>query len=165
MNVVQAINDFQLYNFILKECNASFISLIPKIDNSISLHEYRPISLVGCIYKIIAKILSNRLELVLPCLIDNNKPTFTKGRGLLDSVVVANEFIEEVRNYRKQCLIVKLDFDKAYDSLSQDFLYYILDTRGFGTKWLSWIKACLESPTISILINGSPTQEFILARG
>ena len=75
--------------------------MIPKIDNSISLHEYRPISLVGCIYKIIAKILSNRLELVLPCLIDNNKPTFTKGRGLLDSVVVANEFIEEVRNYRK----------------------------------------------------------------
>lgn len=60
-DVVQAINDLKSNNFIQKGCNVSFISLIPKIDNHVGLHEYRPISLVGFIYKIISKILSDRL--------------------------------------------------------------------------------------------------------
>ena len=78
---------------------------------------------------------------------------------------MANEVIEEARNNKKQCLIVKLEFEKAYDSVSWDFLYYMLGTLGFGTKWVSWIKACLESSKISVLVNGSPTQEFTPTRG
>jgi len=64
---------------------------------------------------------------------------------LLDSVVMANEVIEEVRNNMKYCLIAKLDFEKAYDLVRQDFLYYMLGRLSFGIKLLSWIKIYLES--------------------
>ena len=139
--------------------------MIPKTENPIRLHEYRPISLVRCIYKIIDKILSNRLKLVLSTIIDYKQSAFIKDRGLLDGVVMANEVIEEVCNNRMQCLIVKLDFEKAYDSVRWDFLYYMLGRLGFSTKWISWVKACLESSTISVLVNGSPTQEFNPTKG
>jgi len=120
---------------------------------------------VGCLYKIIAKILSNRLDLVLPSIIYRNQFAFIEGKGLLDSVIVANEVIEEARNNRKQCLIVKLDFEKPYDLVCWDFLYFMLGILGFGTKWVSWIKACLESCTIFVLVNDSPTQEFTPTKG
>jgi len=61
-------------------------------------------------------------------------------------------------------LIVKLDFEKAYDSVSWDFLYYILGTLGFETKWVGWIKACLKSSTIFVLVNDSQNQKFTPTR-
>jgi len=77
--------------------NASFITLIPKVDNTGSLHEYIPISLIGCMYKIISKALSNRLKHILPKIIDKSQSAFIEGRGLLDNVIVANEVIKEGR--------------------------------------------------------------------
>ena len=164
-DVVHVINDFQSNGFIPKGCNASFIALIPKNDNPMGLHEYRPISLVGCMYKILAKILANRLKLVLPNIIHCTQSAFVKGRGLLDSVLVVNEVIKDARQNAKQCVIIKLDFEKAYDSVKWDFLFYMMARLGFCTRWINWIKACLDSSTISILVNGSLTQEFIPTKG
>ena len=59
----------------------------------------------------------------------------------------------------------KVDFEKAYDSVSWSFLDYMLDRMGFNPTWRKWIKACLQSATISILVNGSPTKEFVPTRG
>ena len=59
----------------------------------------------------------------------------------------------------------KVDFEKAYDSVSWSFLDYMLDRMGFNLTWRKWIKACLQSATISILVNGSPTKEFVPTRG
>ena len=58
-----------------------------------------------------------------------------------------------------------MDFRKAYDSVRWDFIYYMLDRLGFCEKWISYIKACLESTLMSVLVNGSPTKEFILIKG
>jgi len=75
-------------------CNASFITSTPKRQNSITLGDYRPISLVGCIYKLIAHILTNRLKGVLKNVIDKKQSVFLSGRGLLDRVLVANETVD-----------------------------------------------------------------------
>jgi len=75
--------------------------------------DYRPISLVGCTYKIISKILSNRLKSVLPKIINYSQSTFIKGRRLLDSILVANEVVEEYRLKKKRVAIIKLDYEKA----------------------------------------------------
>ena len=66
---------------------------------------------------------------------------------------------------KKSCCLFKIDFEKAYDSVSWEFLYYILGRMGFSTRWLKWIKYCVESSSISILVNGSPSMEFGLKRG
>ena len=60
---------------------------------------------------------------------------------------------------------MKLDFEKAYDSVSWEFLFYMMGRIGFCGKWVQWIRACLESTTVSVLVNGSPTKEFKPIRG
>jgi len=76
-------------------------------------------------------------------------------RGLLDSVVIANETIDFLRKDRRKGVIVKVDFKKAYDSVEWKFLEYMMMWLGFHCRWIKWIKSCLNSTTVSILINGS----------
>ncbi|XP_071718269.1 uncharacterized protein [Rutidosis leptorrhynchoides] len=150
---------------ILKGCNASFITLIPKKADPMSFGDYRPISLISSYYKIIAKLLSNRLRQVIPGLVGSEQSAFLKGRYLLDGALIANETLEFISSTKKKGLIFKVDFEKAFDCLNWDFLMEVMHCMGFGLKWRMWILSCLKSASISILVNGSPTREFHLGRG
>jgi len=66
-----------------------------------------------------------------------------------------------MKRKKKRCVFFKVDYEKAYDSVRWDFIYYMLGRLDFCEKWISWIKACLESASMSVLVNGSPTKEFI----
>ena len=77
--------------------NASFIALIPKINDPQSFNDYRPISLIGCVYKIVARVLAKRLAAVLPHLIDERQTAFMKGKHILHGVLIANETIAEAK--------------------------------------------------------------------
>ena len=156
---------FHATGSIPKGCNASFIALIPKNKDPSKLEQYRPISLVGALYKIILKVLANRMKKVMPAIIDDNQSVFLKGRGILDSVLTANEVLEELRIRRRSGLCLKVDFEKAYDSVRWEFLYDMLSRMGFHSLWISWIKGCMDSATVSLLVNGSPTEEFKPTRG
>ncbi|XP_068504156.1 uncharacterized protein [Phaseolus vulgaris] len=160
-----AMECFQETGSIPKGCNASFIALIPKVRDPCNLNQFRPISLVGAIYKVISKVLAGRLKKVLPDLIDGSQSAFLEGRCLTDSVLVANEVIEDIRRRRKRGLCLKVDFEKAYDLVRWDFLYDMLSKMGFHSVWIKWIRACMESATVSVLVNGSPTEEFKPTRG
>jgi len=109
--------------------------------------------------------LSLRLKKVISKVIDIRQSAFLKGRGLLDSVLVANEVLKEVKRRKKSCVYFKVDYEKAYDSVSWEFLYYMLGRLGFCEKWIRWIKSCLESSSMLVLVNESPTSEFYLKRG
>ena len=86
-----------------KGLNSSFIALIPKIKDPQSFNDFRPISLIGCVYKIIAKLLANRLSKVMNHLIDERQTTFVKGRQLLHGVLISNEVVEEARRSKRPC--------------------------------------------------------------
>jgi len=77
------------------------------------------------VYNIISKILANKLMSVLPKIIDYSQSTFIKRRGLLDSILVANEVVEEYRIKKKRLAIIKVDYEKAYNSVGWLFLYYM----------------------------------------
>jgi len=102
---------------------------------------------------------------VLHLVIDENQSAFLRNRGMLDSVLMANEVVEEVRRNRRSALCFKVDYEKAYDSVRWDFLLDMLQRLGFHSKWVRWVKGCLESSSISVLVNGSPTEEFKPSRG
>jgi len=112
-DIVRAIMSFQTTGFILTGCNASFIMLVPRKDNTSNLNEFRPISLAGCVYKILAKLLANRLKKVLPSVINLNQPAFLGGRGLMDSILVTNEIVNYLRKEKKCGVLVKVDFFKS----------------------------------------------------
>nr|KYP35452.1 Transposon TX1 uncharacterized [Cajanus cajan] len=146
--------------------NSAFITLIPKKQDPQRLEDYKPISLVGCMYKILAKVLANRVKQVLPSVIDERRQSaLLEGRNMLYSVLVVNEVIDEAKRMKKPIIFFKVDFEKAHDSVSWEYLLYMLERLGFNPKWIGWIRECLNIARLSVLVNGSPTSEFPMGRG
>ncbi|GJU52610.1 RNA-directed DNA polymerase, eukaryota [Tanacetum coccineum] len=115
-----------------KGCNPSFIALIPKINDAKFVKGFRPISLIGCQYKIVGKILANRLSLVIGSLISKEQSAFIRGRQILDGPLILSEVIEWCNLKKKKAMIFKVHFEKAYDSVKWEFLDMILNRFGFG---------------------------------
>ncbi|GJT75705.1 putative RNA-directed DNA polymerase, eukaryota, reverse transcriptase zinc-binding domain protein [Tanacetum coccineum] len=164
-DVVRFVHEFFRTNFFPKGCNFSFIALIPKVSNAKAVSDFRPISLIGCQYKIIGKLLANRLSTVIGDCVNPVQSAFIKGRNILDGPLILNEVLAWHRQRKKELMVFKVDFEKAFDSLRWDFLDLTLDELGFGFKWRAWINGCLHNSRSSVLVNGSPTEEFELFRG
>ncbi|GKE24074.1 RNA-directed DNA polymerase, eukaryota, reverse transcriptase zinc-binding domain protein, partial [Tanacetum coccineum] len=112
-----------------------------------------------------AKILANRLVGVLGDIVNEVQSAFISERQILDGPFILNEVIQWCKTKKKQSLIFKVDFEKAYDSVRWDFLDGVLRKFGFGNKWCEWIQSCLKSSRGSILINESPTEELQFFKG
>jgi hypothetical protein len=142
-----------------------FVTLSPKVNSPFGLGDFRPISLLGSLYKLIAKVLASRLATVMDSLVAPNQSAFIKGRNLVDGVLVVNEVVDLAKKQRRECLIFKVDFEKAYDSVDWGFLEYMLRRMGFDEVWIGWIRACVFGGNLSVLVNGSPTREINIHRG
>ncbi|KAJ9558233.1 hypothetical protein OSB04_012847 [Centaurea solstitialis] len=164
-DLMEALHWFWEKEALSEGCNSSFITLIPKNTNPICLNDFRPISLVGVLYKVISKVLAERMKMVMGSIISDVQSAFLKGRSILDGVLVANETVSYLKRLKRKALIFKVDFEKAYDSVNWDFLLDVLEYMGFGIKWRKWIRSCLNTSKISILVNGSPTDECPMERG
>ncbi|GKB47787.1 RNA-directed DNA polymerase, eukaryota, reverse transcriptase zinc-binding domain protein, partial [Tanacetum coccineum] len=141
LDVVAVVSEFFSLGKFPSGCNASFITLIPKTQDAKLVKDFRPISLIGSIYKIIMKIMANRITLVISDLVSDVQSAFVAGRQILDGPFILNELI------------------------SWYYLHDILDKFGFGLKWRSWIQGCLNSAKGYILVNGSSTSEFKFHKG
>ncbi|GKA60514.1 RNA-directed DNA polymerase, eukaryota, reverse transcriptase zinc-binding domain protein, partial [Tanacetum coccineum] len=164
-DVVAAVKYFFHSGRIPKGCNSSFIALIPKIPEAKMVKDFRPISLIGSLYKIIAKILANRLVNVLGDIVNEVQSAFVADRQILDGPFILNEVFQWCKSKKKHSFILKIDFEKAYDSIRWDYLDDVLRKFGFGEKWCGWIQECLRSSWGSVLVNGSPTEEFQFFKG
>lgn len=164
-DIVGVFSEFYAKAHIPKAFSASFLTLIPKNDHPQGLGEYRPICLIGSIYKILSKVLANRLKKVLLLVISECQSAFLGGRNILDGVVIVNELVDLAKRNKEECMLFKVDFEKAYDTVSWSFLFDMLAKFGFDLKWIRWIRACVSSSSLSVLVNGSPTQDFLVQRG
>ncbi|KAJ9542202.1 LOW QUALITY PROTEIN: hypothetical protein OSB04_028708 [Centaurea solstitialis] len=154
----EAVKFFEINRQINPGSNSSFITLIPKVSDPLTLDDYRPINLIGCINKIISKVLAERLKCVLSSVISNTQTAFIKGRSILDGLLMA-------KKARRKMLLFKVDFAKAFDSLNWNYLDNVMLQMGFGVIWRDWMKGCLSTAKVSVLINGAPTKEFNLNKG
>nr|GEX62196.1 RNA-directed DNA polymerase, eukaryota [Tanacetum cinerariifolium] len=165
-DVFQAVRDFFVNGHFPRGCNSSFISLIPKIQDAKFMKDFRPISLIGSVCKIIEKILANRLCVVLPYLIsDDVQSAFVANRQTLDRPFILNELLSWCKFKKLNGMIYKVDFEKAFDYVKWDYLDKTLKAFGFGLKWYNWISSCLNNAMRSVLVNGSPTLEFQFYKG
>jgi len=126
--------------------NYGVIILIPKVKPAINVKQFRPICLLNVIHKIITKILTIRLTAVIDKIISPYQTTFIPGRNILEGVVILHEILHELKSKKSSGVILKLDFEKAYDKVDWNFLEEVLHRKGFSHTWIQWIKPCLDTP-------------------
>ena len=139
----------------VKSLNATFMVLIPKKAGAEALGDFRPISLVGSLYKWLAKVLANRLKKV----VSKAQGAFVEGRQILYAVLIVNEAIDSVLKNNESGILCKLDLEKAYDKVDWNFILTVIQKMGFGEKWIGWIKWCISTASFSVLVNGTVERE------
>ena len=140
--------------------NSSFLALIPKEKGARNFSRFRPISLCNTGYKVITKIMANRLKRILPKLIPENQGRFVKGRQILDNIILVQEAIHTSYRKKEKGMVVKLDLASAFDRVKHDFLFATMRNFGFSQNFIGWVKACISAPWIAPLVNGRPTNFF-----
>ncbi|RVW98940.1 Transposon TX1 uncharacterized 149 kDa protein [Vitis vinifera] len=125
---------------------------VPKRGGAEDLKDFRPISLVGSLYKLLAKVLANRIKKVLGKVISESQNAFVEGRQILDAVLIANEAVDSRLKDNVGGVLCKLDIEKAYDHVSWSFLLAILKEMGFGERWIKWIDWCISTVKFSVMM-------------
>lgn len=168
VDVVKAVQNFFQEGAFLREINHTNITLIPKVKNPESMNRFRPISLCRFIYKIISKIMTNRLQPFINGLISEQQSAFIPGRQIQDNIIVAHEvfhFLKLKKRGSKAAIAIQLDLNKAYDNVCWDFLLKLMDRMGFDQKWLGWVKHCICTIQFSVTVNGGQVCNVKSGRG
>ncbi|KAL0340158.1 UNVERIFIED_CONTAM: Transposon TX1 uncharacterized protein [Sesamum radiatum] len=164
--ITAAVMDFFTTGRLLKQVNATLITLIPKVCAPPLVADFRPISCCNVIYKIITKILVLRIRGVLDKIISPSQTAFVPGRSISDNVLLAQELFSGYNQCRlpPRCAL-KVDLRKAYDTMEWDFLLATLQLFGFPPTFNRWIEECVTSPHFSLYLNGEVHGFFAGARG
>jgi len=167
-DIFQLVNSFFREGTFDPELNLTHITLIPKVANPESISEFRPISLCNFSYKIITKVMANRLKPWLHLIISPEQSAFVSNRQIQDNIFIVQEVIHQLRvrkRRRKFQAVLKLDMQKAYDRVEWDFLCDCMKKMGFGDRWVQLIRFCISSAQFRILSNGEAGETFSPSRG
>lgn len=167
-DIYREIRSFFITGSMITQINETHVCLIPKTEAPKSAWEFRPIALCNVRYKIIAKLLTHRLQKVLPMLISKHQTAFVPGRAIQDNMLITHETLHCLKTSGavKRCsMVIKTDMSKAYDRIEWGFLKKFLTKLGFRDIWILWIMECVTTVTYSFLINGAPQGKAVPSRG
>ncbi|XP_058723174.1 uncharacterized protein LOC131594977 [Vicia villosa] len=99
--------------------------------------------------------MASRLRSVLGKLVSDNQSAFIPGRNILDGVLMANEVMDLTKREKRSCMVLKVDFEKAFDCVNWNFLRFILKKICFGERWMKWMEGCVFSSSMSVIINAA----------
>jgi hypothetical protein len=131
--------DFKKGDLSMSSLNFGIITLIPKQREVAHIKQFRPICLLNVSFKIFTKVGVNRVQKLADKLIRPSQSAFMPQRNILDSVVVLHEMLHELHTKRLNGVVLKLNFQKAYDKIKWPFLQQVLRMKGFSNEWCSWI--------------------------
>ncbi|XP_010445339.1 PREDICTED: uncharacterized protein LOC104727990 [Camelina sativa] len=155
--VTTEIQDFFTSGSLPAHSNHTHVRLIPNITSPKRVADYRPIALCSIFYKIIAKIISKRLQSILQTCISQNQSAFVPGRAITDNVLITHEALHYLKQSMAQervYLAVKTDMSKAYERLEWSFIEEVLTRMGFHPHWTNIFMQCITSVSYSYLLNG-----------
>lgn len=141
------------------------MTLVPKEPNAVSMDRFRPLAMINCSFKIFAKCATNKFGPVCNDLISPNQTAFIKGRFIMESIVSAHEIVHSVASNKLPGFVFKLDYEKAYDMISREFLLRTLRMRGFGPKWMYKLESLLHRGSVGVRINDTNSDFFIADKG
>lgn len=135
--------------------NKANVILLPKKDEAEDIKDFRPISLIHGVAKILTKILALRLapymnDLIYPC-----QSAFIKGRSIHDNFMYVRNIARRFHRTKTPTLLIKLDISKAFDSVRWDYLLDLLQQRGFLATWRDWVASILATSTSRIMLRST----------
>jgi hypothetical protein len=136
------------YNpLLLREVNFTDICLIPKVEHPENIQQFRPISLCNTIYKIVSKVLTNRIKQTISRVVSPHQTGFIPGRSIHENIVVAQEMAHSMRKMtgRVGYFAIKVDLSKAYDRLNWDFIHHTLVEVGYPREWIDVVRVAVTS--------------------
>ena len=139
VEVLGCIKNFFQNHFLLQEQNHTYIALVPKQSGSLTVHHFRPIILYNIVYKIITKILANRLKTMLPKIISPLQLAFVPSRNIQDNTILAHKLLYSFKNKKgkRGFMFLNLDIKKAFDKMEWDFILYVMMKLGFPSSWIN----------------------------
>lgn len=164
-NVLALIHAFFEHQLDLSVLNRANIIFIPKTNTPISVSDFRPISVLNIIPKVVTKLMAERLSGVLPKLISKKQTAFVRGRQISENFTTTREILQHIRQNGKPAVFIKLDFAKAFDSVHWSFIHEVLQARRFPARWCQWIKDMLQTSHSRVIVNGEGSNYFRHARG
>ena len=156
-DVSAAVQEFFITGSMPSNLNSNFMVLIPKQESSATLDKFRPIALGNFLFKIITRILADRLNPIASRIISPQQFGFIRGRRIHDCIAIASEGVNCLDGLNSsRNMAIQVDIKKAFDTLDWRFLLKVLKCFGFSDLFGSWVNNILGSARISILINGYP---------
>ena len=164
-DINEMLDDLHAGVLDLWRLNYEIIILLPKLREANNIKQYRHICLLNVIYKIITKVLTLRLTRWAGKVISKKQTAFLPGRSILDGVVILQEVLHELRVKKEEGIILKLNFEKAYDKVSWSFLEEVMIRKGFDSKWIGWTMQAVRGGRVAVDINGERGDFFRSFKG
>jgi hypothetical protein len=162
---MQIFDDFYHHRINLQRINYGVITLIPKGENANIIQKYRPICLLQVLFKIFSKTLTVISETYMLKIIHHCQTAFIRGRFITDGVMLLQEILRETKVKKQQGVVLKIDFEKAYDKVNWNFLLDCCRQKGFSEKWLTWIRNAVTRGTLSVKVNDCVGPYFASYKG
>ena len=163
MKVIDAFSELTINNFHV--INSACIALLPKKEGADSISDFRPISLIHIVPKILAKAMALRLRPKMNDIVSNSQSAFIKSRSIHDNFMYVRNVARQLHRNHTPALLIKLDIAKAFDSVRWDYILDLMQRRGFPPRWRAWASLIFSMSTSRVLLNGTPGKEIMHGRG
>jgi hypothetical protein len=159
------VNDSIQRGALPQDMNKGLIELLHKGGNREELANWRPVTLLNVPNKILAKALQRRIQPLMAEIIHEDQTGFIPMRYILDNVLLQHELIEWSRESRQDMLLLKLDFRKAYDTVSLPFFFQAMRKLGIPEEYIKMTKILFQDAQVPICLNGRVSNGFFIGRG
>ncbi|XP_026451890.1 uncharacterized protein LOC113352259 [Papaver somniferum] len=145
--------------------DAFAVWLYREVKNAKRENQFRPIGLMNFSFKVITKIITKRLTEIIKKVVSPQQSAFIKGRNIQEKIALTSELVNDLEHKRRGGNMgLKLDITQAYDSLSWEFMFQVMQKLGFSSNVTRWLHTLLKSAKISVLLNGSLVGYFQVSR-
>ncbi|CAL1410531.1 unnamed protein product [Linum trigynum] len=147
--------------------NATLLALLAKVESPVNMAQFRPIGLCNVSYKVIAKCLANRLQKLMPDLVDETQTRFVPKRHITYNIIILQEVIHtmSLKRGKKGLMVLKVDLAKAYNRINWSFLRSTLEAARLSNDFIELVMACITTIIIQVLWHESCSEDFKPTRG